>query len=198
MFSKLSEKAVNALYAASAISDGEKELYVYGFYILFSYLFYLMVIVLLGVLFHIVADAVLFFCLFSLIRRYAGGVHASKETSCIIFTSLAFVLCIISIWLNTLFSQPTIAFIILAIGSASILLFAPLDTEEKRLSDAERIYFRRLSYFILVIIIMLAVVGFAIQKHRILYVCATSAGLEGLLLFIGFLKSNINNRHAHT
>ena len=191
MFSKLSQKTVNVLYGTSVISSEEKELYAYGFYMLFSYSFYFIFAALLGVIFHLLAESILFFLLFSLIRSYAGGVHASKEVSCMICTSLSFLASVAAIRLGILFARPAAAFVVLAVASVSVLAFAPLDTPEKRLNDLERKHFRKISYLILFLIIALAILAFVIQKYRILYACTASLGLEGTLLFIGHLDSTM-------
>lgn len=167
------------------IPEEEKELYVYGFYMLFSYLYYFVFVILLGVVFHLLAESVLFFLLFSLIRSYAGGVHAAKEISCMICTSLSFLASITAIRLGVLFAKPVAAFAILVAGSASILAFAPLDTPEKRLNRVERKHFRRISYLILSLIIALAILIFVIHKHRIFYAC------------IGHLKGRKHERHTN-
>lgn len=193
MFSKLAQKTVNVLYGTSVISSEEKELYAYGFYILFSYSFYFIFAALLGVIFHLLAESILFFLLFSLIRSYAGGVHASKEASCMICTSLSFLASVVAIRLGIFFAQPAAAFIVLAVASVSILAFAPLDTPEKRLNRAEKKHFQKISYLILSFIVALAILTFVTQKVRLFYACTASLELEATLLFIGRLKKHIES-----
>ncbi len=198
MFTKLAEKTVIAMSGASRIADDEKDLYVYGFYMLFSYLYYFVFAILLGVVFHLLAESVLFFLLFSLIRSYAGGVHAAKEISCMICTSLSFLASITAIRLGVLFAQPVAAWVVLAVASVSILIFAPLDTQEKRLDHAERKHYQKISYLILSAIITLAILTYVIHRYSIFYACAASLGLEGTLLFIGHLKNGRHNHHANS
>jgi accessory gene regulator B len=198
MFSKLSKKAVNALIGTSVISDEEQELYIYGFYMLFSYLFYFIFAVLLGVLFHLLLESVLFFLLFSLIRSYAGGVHASKELFCVLYTSLSFLVSIAFIRLNAFLARPVVAFIVLVAASLSILIFAPLDTYEKQLNHEEKQYYQKVSYLILVVIVILAVIAYLLRGYSIFYACSASLGLEGALLLIGHLKVDSFYRNANS
>jgi accessory gene regulator B len=184
--------------STSHIPEEEKELYIYGFYMVFSYTFYCIFAALLGVIFHLLAESILFFLLFSLIRSYAGGVHASTEISCMICTSLSFLASVAAIRLGVFCAQPVAAFAVLAAGSVIILAFAPLDTPEKRLDRAERKHYRKLSYLILVTIITLAILSYVIRRYSIFYACTTSLGLEGTLLFIGHLKDGKHNHNANS
>lgn len=192
MFSNLANKAVNALYKSSVLNENEIELYEYGFYVLFSYLFYFLFSLLLGVLFQLLLEGILFFILFALIRSYAGGVHASKESSCILFTSLSFLVCFKIIDFCKTLKSPDVGFLLLFLSAINILYFAPLDTSEKPLNCFERICFRRKSRLILGAIILLAISSLCVHNYTIFNVCATSLGLEGILLLLGVIKRKLH------
>lgn len=191
MFTSLANKTVNTLYKNSLLSKDEIELYEYGFYVLFSYLFYLLLSLLLGVLFRLLLEGILFFIFFSVIRSYAGGVHASKEILCTLYTSLSFLICVIATDFFITVSNPIVGFLLLILSAISILCFAPLDTPEKPLSKIERISYRKKSCLILCLIILLAIASLSTRNHNIFYVCATSLGLEGVLLFLGHIKCKL-------
>lgn len=191
MFSDLASKTVHMLYKSSVLSEDEIELYKYGFYVLFSYLFYFLLSLFLGAFFQLLLEGILFFILFTLIRVYAGGVHASKENSCILFTSLSFLLCFKTIKLCSTLKSPELGFLLLIISAIIIVYLAPLDTPEKPLNVIERIYFRKKSRLILGAIILLAICSLYIYKLAIFFVCAISLSLEGILLFLGFIKRKL-------
>lgn len=197
MLTKLAERALETLGDTSTMPNEDKELYVYGFYMIFSRMFFFLLTALFGLLFHILAESILFYLLFSLIRTYAGGVHASTEVGCTILTSLSFLMSVAMIKLISLLNYPIIAFVVLIVASTCILLFAPIDTLEKRLSYVERKRFQKTTYLILSFIIILAILTFFIRRRSMFYTCAASLGLEGILLFTGYFKNSNLDRHTN-
>ncbi len=78
LLSKLSECIAVGLARSSVIQNEDVELYAYGFYILISKLLFLIISLIFGVILNIVLESLVFYVLFSIIRAYAGGVHAPK------------------------------------------------------------------------------------------------------------------------
>lgn len=149
---------------------------------------------LFGLLFHNLLESMVFFFLFSLIRSYAGGIHASTEIACTILTSFALFASVAMIHVSTTLDLQSAGVAVLIIASICILLIAPLDTAEKQLSEVEKRSYREKSYLSLLFVIALAVVALLIQMHSIFYACVGSLGLEGILLFVGKLKSTIQHK----
>lgn len=185
MISKLSEKAVDMFFSHSALSHEDKELYIYGFFLLLSKAFFFLLTVIFGALFGIAVESALFFILFSVLRSYAGGIHASKESSCTIFTTLAILasVALIRISINYSLSIPTISLLILS--ASIILLLCPLDSAAKQLTREEKRMYRKKAIFCTIVILMFSVLFLALRFHSLLYVCAISLGLESILLLIG-------------
>ena len=94
MISRLSNRIVQSLYKSGAIPAEEKELYNYGFFLLLSKMFFLGIAMAFGAIWNVFWESLLFYIMFSILREYAGGVHASKEAICLISTttSMFFVL----------------------------------------------------------------------------------------------------------
>ena len=99
MISKLSEKAAEKLLVQDNLSQEDRELYVYGFFILFSKIFFFFLTVVYGLLIGNIVESILFYAIFTVIRGYAGGIHASNEKTCVFFTSLSLFFCIVAMTL---------------------------------------------------------------------------------------------------
>lgn len=189
----IAEHITQKLIASSVIEEGDRELYSYGFFLLFSSILYLIVAAIFGSVFGILWESVVFYFLFSILREYAGGIHAKTEHSCMLSTILALLLSIIGIRKMMQAELSTAAMVFLIVGCAAVFLFSPLDVPEKRLSADDWRYYRRISLRLAVAYALLGVWA-AATGWLILYPIAASATLEGILLLAG----TINQKNAHS
>lgn len=184
MISKLSKKIVNQLN----ILDDEQELYEYGFFILLSQILYFIIAIIIGTICGTVFESIIFYIAFQFIRRYAGGYHAATETRCEILSTLSILACIVVIRLSKTYDIQTALLIISALSAVCIFVFCPLDTPEKLLTDKEFRYFRKVSWLILLAIVVAIIVSY-IFKFKIFTVpCCLSLVLESILLTAGKIK----------
>lgn len=185
MISTLASKITNKLCAVSAIEEGDRQLYIYGFFILISRLFFFLVSVLCGFLFGVLWESVLFYVLFTLLRSYAGGIHAKTENMCTILTTLALLASIYGIKVLNIVQNEMISFVIMSVGAVSIIAFCPLDTSEKPLESADRNHFRRISIIIVAAYLALTLLMYAMELNGILNAVAVSVALESVLMISG-------------
>lgn len=185
MFSTLATMISNRLCVASAIEEGDRELYIYGFYILISRLFFFLVSVLCGCLFGVLWESVLFYVMFTLLRSYAGGIHAKTENMCTILTTLSLLTSICGIKVLNFVQSEMISLIIAGIGAGCIIAFCPLDTAEKPLESADRNHYRRTSITIVVTYLALALLMYAMGLKGVLNAVAVSIALESVLMVAG-------------
>lgn len=184
MISKLSKKIVNQLN----ILDDEQELYEYGFFILLSQILYFIIAIIIGTICGTVFESIIFYIAFQFIRRYAGGYHASTETRCEIFSTLSILACIVVIKLSKTYDIQTALLIISAVSAVCIFVFCPLDTPEKPLTDKEFRYFRKISWLILLAIVVAIIVSYIFKFKIVTVPCCLSLILESILLVAGKIK----------
>ena len=89
MATTLAECIVENLIAAAVVEKVDRELYVYGFFLLITRFFFFLVTIAFGCLLGIPFESVIFYIVFILLRSYAGGVHAKTEMACTAWTTLA-------------------------------------------------------------------------------------------------------------
>lgn len=188
MISKLASKVVKKLIDNSAIADTEQELYVYGFFILISQILYFTLTTLFGILLDIVLESVIFYVAFQFIRRYAGGIHASSELKCEIATTTSIFLCLLCIKLCEINNIQMPILVLTIIAAVSIFVLCPLDTPEKPLTKEEYRYFRKISWLILLLIVLMISIGWHFKLEFIMYPCCMSLILESILLVLGKIK----------
>lgn len=188
MINKLSKFFTNKLFVNGVISEDEQELYIYGLFMLISQLMYLTLACLLGLILGCFVESIIFYIAFQIIRRYAGGYHATTEARCEILSTLSILACIILIKLSKVYDIQTVFLIISVISSVCIFFLCPLDTPEKPLSDKEAKYFRKISWIVLFVIDMVIILFDSFNLQFIFIPCCISLIFESILLILGKLK----------
>ena len=188
MISKASIIIVNLLIKHSAIKEEDRELYQYGFFILMSQMLYFTITMVFGLLLGVFIESLIFYLIFQLIRRYAGGFHASTETSCGIMTTISLLISTILIRVS-LSVNLEIPFLVAASFSAiSICIFCPLESPEKPLTNEERIHFRKVTHIVLCLISLGIILSKVFKIEIILVPSCLSLILESILLIAGKVK----------
>lgn len=193
MIINLGEKIAHKLAASGTISSEDIDLYGYGFFLLLSSALYLVVVAIFGSAFGILWESIVFYFLFSILREYAGGIHAKTEHGCMLSTILALLLSIIEIRKMMQAELSTTAMVFLIVGCAAVFLFSPLDVPEKPLSADDCRYYRRISRRVAEAYALLGAWA-AVFGWPILYPIAASVTLEGILLLAG----TINQKKVHS
>lgn len=191
MISKFSELLVKYFLKQSNITDDEQDLYQYGFFVLLSQILYFIVTCIMGALFGIFFESIIFYVAFQFIRRYAGGYHASTETRCEIMSTLSILACIVVIRLSKTYDFQFALLILSTVSVLCIAVLCPLDTPEKPLSEKEFKYFRKISWLILSAISLVTLISYFVQLKwlQIFFApCCLSLILESLLLTAGKVK----------
>lgn len=188
MISKLSNYLTEKLLSNGTISDEDKDLYIYGLFMLISHLMFFIIACIFGLILGCVFESIIFYIAFQFIRRYAGGYHASTETRCEILSSLSILACIVVIKLLKTYDFQTVLLLITILSAVCIFVFCPLDTPEKPLSDKEFKYFRKVSWIILFVIIVAIIISYVFKFQMVTVPCCLSLILESILLAAGKIK----------
>lgn len=189
----IAEHITQKLIASSVIEEGDRELYSYGFFLLLSSVLYLVVATIFGSAFGILWESVIFYFLFSILREYAGGIHAKTEHGCMLSTIIALLLFIMGIRKMMQAELSTAAMVFLIVGCVAVFLFSPLDVPEKPLSAEDWRHYRRVSRWLATAYLLLGIWATS-AGWPILYPIAASATLEGILLLAGTINLKTRTR----
>lgn len=181
---------VNNFIHSGKLSEDERELYEYGFFILVSNILFICITIIFGLVFKTLIQSLIFFGVFIIIRQYAGGYHAATELRCEVFTTLCIFISNIAMRLindaTTFTILLTLTFILIIV----IFLFAPIDTDEKTLSEQEVKVFCKKTKLILIIVVAAILVSFYLKIKSICIPCCIGVILEGVLLITGKIQKN--------
>ena len=185
MISSLSSLITEALYKSQVIAEEDKELYIYGFFVLLSKTLFFLVSALFGWMFGVLWESMVFYIMFSTLRSYAGGFHASKESVCMCCTTAALFVSSLSIRYMERIGNPVIPFCILVVCGAVVYLLAPLDSVDKPLTRTELVLYRQKTRVIVVAILFLAIGGYWLHLPSVIHAASAGVALESCLLSIG-------------
>lgn len=198
MINKISSKIVEILIKHSLVENEDKELYLYGFFILLSQILYFIIVITIGILFNVIFESIIFYITFQFIRRYAGGYHAKTETRCEILSTLSILCCIVLIKLSKMYDIRIVLLSVSLVFAVLIFILCPLDTPEKPLNDKEYKYFRKISWIILSLIIIAIIVSFYFKFNVVFVPCCASLILEGVLIGTGQIKKAYSKKRANS
>lgn len=194
MINKLSTLIADRLLSNGTITDEDYELYIYGLFVLISHLIYLILICIFGIVFKCLIGSIIFYIAFQFIRRYAGGYHAATETRCEIFSTLSILGSLGIVKIAQAYDIQIVIGILAIISAICIFILCPLDTPEKPLSEKEFKYFRKISWIILCIICLLAIVSFIFKLKLAFAPLCMSLILESILLIAGKIQKAVHTQ----
>lgn len=188
MITAISEKIISRLVTYQLIEEDDTELFCYGLYIMISNFLCLFETVIFGLFFDVLLENIIFYVSFFPLRRYAGGVHAGKEITCIFCTTFAILLSSCGIRVIGYIGCYGVCLVCIIVGSWAIYLLSPLDTPEKPLDSEEYIFYRKKTIIYACGINLAAFLSYNLGMYGIFVAFSASILLEGVLLILGKLK----------
>ena len=167
MISKISNQITQSLLKKNLILDEEKELYNYGLFMLISYIVFLLISILFGVIFNITFESMLFYISFCLVRNFAGGIHANTEIKCDVFTTISIFMSVMLIKFLIDYKFLIIALVIQIISFVCLCSIKPVDTYQKQISQEEKLFFHR--KVITIVMFILSLLKSCILSPLLLY-----------------------------
>lgn len=187
MIYKTSRHITDKLIRHGRVDSDDRELFEYGIFLVISQIIYALVCIICGIVFKCIAESLVLYVSFNFARKYSGGFHASTELRCFIISSLS-ILCSVSLIKTFEIKDLCVPFIIfLAAASAVIIIFSPLDTDEKPLTEDEKVLFRKKSFLVLGVLLAVCIATFP-KLRFISYSAGTAVILESVFLSLGKLK----------
>lgn len=178
------------------IKDGDKEIYLFGFYQGIVLIYNYITIIAIGFAFHMVWESIVFMVAYGVLRPYAGGYHARTQFRCYLFSVLMMVLVL---WFIKQISwNGFICSLITTVASLLIVKLAPVEDENKPLDQIEQYVFKKRTNRILSILIGLTVLFWFLGLKQISICITVSLGTLSIMLVLGNMKNFLNENHKET
>lgn len=156
---RISSKIISLLCENNILERDKQELYTYALEILFQSILHFSTAVIIGCIFGMALEGFLMFLSFSLVRRFAGGLHAKTPIRCYLTSIAAILSMLFLIRVFTKWENDTAFYITLIISNLTIWIASPIESSNKKLSYKEKKVFKgvsiALSSFITVLAVMI-------------------------------------------
>lgn len=168
-----------------AISDKQKDIYIYIYEWVFSFLFYNISLLLIGFFLHRFVYALLFSVSITLLRCTGGGTHAPSRILCTLISYFEFLFVIFTV--SFIVTVPVETQIIIAISSIGIILaLAPVDNSKKRFTSVQRKKLKIMSFFSSLILSVLIII-FLLNKPDCSLIVVLCVLISAIDLTIGYI-----------
>lgn len=177
------------------IDENDMDLYVFGVEIFLITLIKALGIFIIASLLGLLKEAIAFISAFSTLRMQAGGVHLKSFWQCFIVTNIIIFSCIFLTKILPINHTLIYQIIILVISIILVLVFAPVDTENKPLNELEKKSYRKRSICIIIIGSIIIISFGLLHDSFVIYGNIVSLGFfsEGITL-LPLLKKSANNK----
>jgi accessory gene regulator B len=164
MLDRISNQLAYVLAKNEIIPDEQHDVYSFGIKSLIFKAISIMFCFVIGLCFNMLIETSIFLITFSMIRVYAGGYHAKTRMRCFLISMQTMIVFLFILKMSIL--QNLIVYIILLASSCiSIYIFAPSDTENKKLDNLEIVKYSRIT---LVMMLILVAISLLLLKFNIM------------------------------
>lgn len=188
MITNLATRTVAKLKESGVITDGDCDLFIYGFFLIYSNLMAMAIILLSGVAFGVIWESIFFYCTFTPLRNFAGGIHAHTEIVCNIATTVVLTVAVLLIRIIKSVGFVPLYIVVMLFSASIVIALSPMDSEEKRLTDNEKACYKRKSVFILIVILLASFVSLPFNFFAFFYAALVSIALEALLILAQYVS----------
>ncbi len=145
---KLLDKLMSKLIKEGYVKDDEAEIVRYGLELTIMKTLVSAIMLIAAILLKCFIAVLIFMAVYQPMRSCCGGYHAKTRIACLIISMfiLAAVIAAVKFIIDP--ARPYVSLVLLLMGTAVILLIAPVDTPTKPFDDVERRVFRKRSILI--------------------------------------------------
>lgn len=151
------------------VNKDEEQIIIYGAINLFQIIFAILWVIIAGLFFGVLYEALLFSITTSILRKYSGGVHASSPSRCIIIGTFAASIAGISID-NILYKLNMFTVLLISIAFITFAFIivaknAPVDSIKKPITNIEiRKQFKKKSIAVIFLFSFIIIILFVLSK----------------------------------
>lgn len=158
MSKKLARAIIQKLIEKKVLTKEDEELYIYGMKQFFDFALNVIAAVVVGFIFDMLWQSIVFSIAYIFLRKYAGGYHAPNSKICYILSVLLIAVSMLIIRMITITWWKVAIGIISSI--ALIFLKAPVESKNKPLDSKEKKIYGRYARFVAVLEEIIVIVFF--------------------------------------
>ena len=187
MLKRLSNKITKKLVDINVIEEADSELYEYGFWQGGVLIFNFLTVVLLGILFNMLLESIIFLIFYGVLRTIAGGYHARTQHVCYILSVLLMI--VVLTILKTFPWNIILCCVLTVLSILVIFILAPVQDENKLLDETEKRFFKKLSRVISLLYGFIIFLLFLFNKNELAYCVVISLFTLTIMLVLGKIRN---------
>ena len=187
MLKRLSNKITKKLVDINVIEEADSELYEYGFWQGGVLIFNFLTVVLLGILFNMLLESIIFLIFYGVLRTIAGGYHARTQHVCYILSVLLMI--VVLTILKTFPWNIILCCVLTVLSILVIFILAPVQDENKLLDETEKRFFKKLSRVISLLYGFIIFLLFLFNKNQLAYCVVISLFTLTIMLVLGKIRN---------
>lgn len=188
----LSSRLADFLIENKIVEAEDKEIYIYGYEILISSAIGVALVLILGFLFNLVIETVIFLAEFILIRQSCGGYHANSYLKCILSFLSVFVLVILALNIFLVHYSYLIWIVLSAMCMSVMMELSPIENINKPLTQKTKSRNRKISIVLSAVVIIAAAILLGLDARKSLLIMLTLTAIC-LLMMYERLKGGAND-----
>lgn len=174
---------------SEARKESERELYEYAVYSILLSLSPIVFTLTIGTIFGCVGRSICIMLPFTIIRKFSGGYHAKRATTCLFSSTLVLILCIIL----SFYVQCGWTLISLSVGAtASLIHFSPIDNDNRLLSKEEKRCYKKSTIVITVLFLVIDILLFVSHMNTCAVCISIGLVLSACLQYPALFKRKNN------
>ena len=193
----ISCRIVETLKNYRIIIEEEQDIYQYGMELLTSTFINLLLIITIGLIFGKLPQTILFLLEYCIVKRYAGGYHASTHAKCILTFSVLYTIMLLGFQVFQVYRVTLSIFVTCIISIISVLILAPVEDKNKPLEREEiKLYSFRSKLILLfeVLFNILLYIWIGDKSSLLLFAMAAQIWV-GLAVVAGAIKNKRSSLH---
>lgn len=172
MMEKCANTMTTWLIQSGVVEEEDRELYEYAAYSLLITISPLLLSVIFGIVMGRLIQSIILIIPFMVIRKFSGGYHAKQAFVCFIWSSLLLILCI---YLSSCIKCNLLLGIVTIWALISLIVFSPIDSENRRLSQKEKKKYKTISSILAIIFCYFSVIFYLLKLET--YAVCFSIGI---------------------
>ena len=182
----LLDKIGNRFVKDGIITEEDKELYTFGMQQGIIIMLNIISTIIMGIIFDMVWQSVVFLLAYMPLRSYAGGYHARTQVRCYLVS--LFIIAVALIGMKEIQWTSIIALFSVIISAGNIFTLTPVEDANKPLDASEKDLYKRKTRKILLLEILIALVFWFINKEISVCIIMVFDILSNILL-LGILNN---------
>ncbi len=187
MFTRFSDMVTSLFIKSSVIQEEDKDLYQYGVEQICNIILNILTTFIIGALYGMIPEILIFMFAYIPLRIYAGGFHAKTPFRCYL---CSVVITVIAISVMKFIEIPYFICIIATVASSTVILkAAPIEDKNKPLDSVEKIVFKKRTVLIWLAEIILLFLFSILKMDLFVVPISLSMLLEGIMVILGIIKN---------